>query len=261
MYLINHNSKDNKTTEAVNITAERPFEGVDSDQEKEIIPTLSVQEILLLNKSTGIPIFSRAYKETSGKDPALVAGLMAAIVQFGEMIGNNMELNDIGIHEGSRIFIRGYKDLVCLLTIDNFPVTLTTSRKFVEIINELSSRIFEAIRMMMAIPVNDSNGSIDEVIYETTDSSLEGHNLSVFPGLGPIIDNIVLETTALFYEDENLEAMAEAMVEKGLFAMEESDSTYLTSEYSGTTREIKKEKITKLRNLFSIFSLFGNMKG
>ncbi len=261
MYLITHNSKDNKPTEAVNITAERPFESVDNEQREEIIPTLSVQEILLLNKSTGMPIFSRAYKESTGKDPALVAGLMAAIVQFGEMIGNNMELNDIGIHEGSRIFIRGYKDLVCLLTIDNFPVTLTTSRKFVEIINELSSRIFEAIRMMMAIPVNDSNGSIDDLIYETTDKSLEGHNLSVFPGLGSIIDNIVLETTALFYEDENLEAMADAMVEKGLFAMEESDSTYLTSEYSGTTQEIKKDKITKLRNLFSIFSLFSNMKG
>lgn len=256
MYLINQNSKENKTTEVENISAERPFDSVDNEEREEITPTLSVQEILLLNKSTGIPIFSRAYKETSGKDPALVAGLMAAIVQFGEMIGNNMELNDIGIHEGSRIFIRGYKDLVCLLTIDNFPVTLTTSRKFVEIINELSSRIFEAIRMMMAIPVNDSNGSIDEIIYETTDSSLEGHNLSVFPGLGSIIDNIVLETTALFYEDENLEAMAEAMIEKELFAMEESDSTYLTSEFSGTTQEIKKDKITKLRNFFSIFSLF-----
>ena len=256
MYLINQNSKENKTTEVENISAERPFDSVDNEQREEITPTLSVQEILLLNKSTGIPIFSRAYKETSGKDPALVAGLMAAIVQFGEMMGNNMELNDIGIHEGSRIFIRGYKDLVCLLTIDNFPVTLLTSRKFVEIINELSSRIFEAIRMMMAIPVNDSNGSIDEIIYETTDSSLEGHNLSVFPGLGSIIDNIVLETTALFYEDENLEAMAEAMIEKELFAMEESDSTYLTSEFSGTTQEIKKDKITKLRNFFSIFSLF-----
>jgi hypothetical protein len=216
-----------------------------------------VQEILLLNKSSGLPIFSRVYKVTSGKDPTLIAGLMAAIVQFGEMIGNNMELNDIGIREGSRIFVRSHKDLVCLLTIGNFPVTLTTSRQFVEIINELSSRIFETIRMMIALPVYESGAPIDEISIDIDDETLDGPNMSIFPELGQIIDNIVLESTTLFYEYEEEESLdLDAMVEKELFAMEETNSTYLKSEYSGTTQEIKKEKTSKLRNYFSIFSKY-----
>ena len=186
---------------------------------------------------------------------------MAAIVQFGEMIGNNMELNDIGIREGSRIFVRTHKDLVCLLTIGNFPVTLITSRKFIEIINELSSRIFETIRMMIAIPVYESGAPIDGVSITFTDMELDGPNMSIIPELGQIIDNIVLETTTLFYEDEEEEDLdLDAMVEKELFAMEETNSTYLTSEYSGTTQEIKKEKTSKLKNFFSIFSRFSEVE-
>ena len=241
------------------IAAERLIEEVNNRQKEDTVdPTLSVQEILLLNKSSGLPIFSRVYKVTSGRDPTLIAGFMAAIVQFGEMIGNNMELNDIGIRAGSRIFVRSHKDLVCLLTIGNFPVTLTTSRKFVEIINELSSRIFETIRMMIALPVYESGAPIDEVTFDIDDDTLDGPNMSIFPELGQIVDNIVLETTALFYEDEEEEDLdLDAMVEKELFAMEETNSTYLKSEYSGTTQEIKKEKASKLRNFFSIFSKYG----
>ena len=241
------------------IAAERLIEEISNRQKEDTVdPTLSVQEILLLNKSSGLPIFSRVYKVTSGRDPTLIAGLMAAIVQFGEMIGNNMELNDIGIRAGSRIFVRSHNDLVCLLTIGNFPVTLTTSRKFVEIINELSSRIFETIRMMIALPVYESGAPIDEVTFDIDDDTLDGPNMSIFPELGQIVDNIVLETTALFYEDEEEEDLdLDAMVEKELFAMEETNSTYLKSEYSGTTQEIKKEKASKLRNFFSIFSKYG----
>ena len=232
----------------------RRLENNQKNKKEDKFHTLSVQEILLLNKSSGLPIFSRAYKETSGKDPTLIAGLMAAIVQFGEMIGNNMELNDIGVQEGSRIFVRSYRDLVCLLTIENFPFTSTTSRKYLEIVNELSSRIFETIQMMLALPIyeSDTNG----IIFEVTDTSLEGQNTSIFPELGKIIDNIVLETTTLFIDEEEVEQDLDALVEKELDAMEESDSTYLTSEYSGTTQEIKKYKKKELRNFFSIFSRF-----
>ncbi len=232
-------------------------ENNNKNQKEDKPHTLSVQEILLLNKSSGLPIFSRAYKETSGKDPTLIAGLMAAIVQFGEMIGNDMELNDIGVQEGSRIFVRSHRDLVCLLTVGNFPFTSITSQKYVNIVNELCSRIFETIQMMLALPISES-GIHNGIIFEVTDTSLEGHNASIFPELGKIIDNIVLETTTLFIDEEEVEQDLDALVEKELYAMEESDSTYLTSEYSGTTQEIKKDKKKKLLNLFTIFSRFNN---
>lgn len=224
--------------------------------------TQRVQEILLLNKRSGIPIFSRVYKQTSGKDPALVAGLMAAIVQFGEMIGNDMDLNDIGIREGSRIFVRTYQDLVCLLIIENFPVSLVTTRKFVEIINELSSRIFETIRMMITLPNLESNNSIDSINCLISDESYQGQTLSILPGLGSIIDNIVLETTALFYEDEDmLNRTLDALIENELEIMEEKNSTYLKSVYSGTTQEIERKKTSNLRNYFSIFTNYEKEKG
>ncbi|MFX1286005.1 MAG: hypothetical protein ACFFB5_20345 [Promethearchaeota archaeon] len=226
---------------------------------KDISSPFSVYEILLLNKSSGLPIFSRVYKQTSTKDPTLIAGLMAAIVQFGEMIGNNMELNDIGIREGSRIFVRSHKDLVCLLTIGNFPVNMITSRNFIEIINELSSRIFETIRMMIALPLYESNAPIDAVSIVVSDESLDGPNMSIFPDLGRIVDNIVLETTTMFSEDEDLDL--DALIEKELFTMEETDSTYLKSEYSGTTQQIITEKTSTMKNFFSIFSRFKDVKG
>ena len=228
------------------------------------VKSLSVWEILLLNKSSGLPIFSRVYKETSGKDPTLIAGLMAAIVQFGEMIGNNMELNDIGIRAGSRIFIRTHNDLVCLLTIGNFSVSQVTSSRFVEVINELSSRIFETIQMMVALPVFESGGALDELDLDFTEDSSEEQNMSIFPELGQMVDNIILETTTMFNLAEDEETIdLEALVEKELGEMEEFDSTYLKSEYSGTTQEIRKNKTTKtqVRNFFSIFERYGNIKG
>ena len=231
----------------------------DKEKEEEEI-NVSINEILLLNKSSGLPIFSRVYKKTSGKDPTLIAGLMAAIVQFGEMIGNNMELNDIGTREGTRIFVRSQKDLVCLLTVGNLPIDIS-SGKFLDIVNELSSRIFETISMMMSIPVYESESPLDSVNIVVSDTTLDGPNMSIFPELGQIIDNVVLETTTLFYEyreEEDLDL--DAMVEKELFEMEETNSTYLKSEYSGTTQEIKKKKVSELRNFFSIFSKFSETK-
>ncbi len=239
------------------ISAEKLIGNLTDKQKEEENITVSVHEILLLNKSSGLPIFSRVYKKTSGKDPTLIAGLMAAIVQFGEMIGNNMELNDIGTREGTRIFVRSQKDLVCLLTIGKFPTKITTSGKFVDIVQELSSRIFETISMMLSIPVYETSTPLDSVSIVVSDTTLDGPNMSIFPELGQIIDNIVLETTTLFYEYEEEEDIdLDAMVERELFAMEETDSTYLKSEYSGTTQEIKKEKSSELKNFFSIFSRF-----
>ena len=231
----------------------------DKEKEEEEI-NVSINEILLLNKSSGLPIFSRVYKKTSGKDPTLIAGLMAAIVQFGEMIGNNMELNDIGTREGTRIFVRSQKDLVCLLTVGNLPIDIS-SGKFLDIVNELSSRIFETISMMMSIPVYESDSPLDSVNIVVSDTTLDGPNMSIFPELGQIIDNVVLETTTLFYEyREEKDLDLDAMVEKELFEMEETNSTYLKSEYSGTTQEIKKKKVSELRNFFSIFSKFSETK-
>ena len=55
---------------------------------------LSISEILLLNKSSGLPILSRVYGRAMGKDPVMIAGLLAAIIQFAESFGDNLSLND-----------------------------------------------------------------------------------------------------------------------------------------------------------------------
>ena len=199
----------------------------------------------MLNKRSGLPVFSRVYKRasnSSGEDPALIAGLMAAIVQFGEMIGNNMELNDIGVQEGSRIFVRTQSDLVCLLTVTNFPISYLTNRVFIESIDDLSSRIFETILMLVSLPSYES-GFVEEISFDFTDQALEEKKSSIFPQLGSIVDNIVMETTTTHFGD----------LEKSLDSMEESDSTYLSSEYSGTTTEIKKPIRSKFDKVMKNF--------
>ncbi len=205
---------------------------------------LNVREILLLNKKSGLPVFSRVYSKTSGQDPALIAGLMAAIVQFGEMIGNNMELNDIGVQKGSRIFIRSQKNLVCLLTINYFPISYLTTRKFIEIIDSLTSRIFETIYMLTTLPTYDSGGLVEEI--RLSDNPINDKKSSIFPQLGQIVDNIVMETITMYTTDES-------EIDKYLSAMEEADSTYLGSEYLGTTRELKKAKLSKFDNTMRNF--------
>ena len=209
--------------------------------------SLSIREILLLNKRSGLPIFSRVYKKSSGQDPALIAGLMAAIVQFGEMIGNNMELNDIGVQKGSRIFIRSQNDLVCLLTVSNFPIKFFTSRNLIEIINDLSSRIFETIFMLVSCPSYES-GLVEEISFDFTDKALEEKKSSIFPQLGSIVDNIVMETTTSYLVDET-------GIEKDLDSMEEMDSTYLGSEYSGTTEVIIKPITSKFDRVMKNFRM------
>lgn len=217
----------------------------DSNKNENESDVLNVREILLLNKKSGLPVFSRVYSRTSGQDPALIAGLMAAIVQFGEMIGNNMELNDIGVQKGSRIFVRSQENLVCLLTIKYFPISyLTSSLKFLEIIDSLSSRIFETIQMLTSLPAYDSGGLIEEI--SLTDNPIGDKKSSIFPQLGQIVDNIVMETITMFSTDES-------EIEKYLSAMEEDGSTYLGSEYLGTTRELKRTKLSNFDNTMKNF--------
>jgi hypothetical protein len=170
---------------------------------------------------------------------------MAAIVQFGEMIGNNMELNDIGVQKGSRIFVRSRDNLVCLLTVANFPFKYFNKRNFTEIVNDLSSRIFETIFMLISMPTYDS-GIVEEISFDFSDKALEEKKSSIFPQLGSIIDNIVMETTTTYFVDEN-------GIERDLDSMEELDSTYLSSEYSGTTKEIIKPITSKFDRVMKNF--------
>lgn len=170
---------------------------------------------------------------------------MAAIVQFGEMIGNNMELNDIGVQKGSRIFVRSRDNLVCLLTVANFPFKYFKRRNFTEIVNDLSSRIFETIFMLISMPTYDS-GIVEEISFDFSDKALEEKKSSIFPQLGSIIDNIVMETTTTYFVDEN-------GIERDLDSMEELDSTYLSSEYSGTTKEIIKPIKSKFDGMMKNF--------
>ena len=172
---------------------------------------------------------------------------MSAIVQFGEMIGNNMELNDIGVQKGSRIFVRSQNDLVCLLTVSNFPIKFFTSRNLIEIINDLSSRIFETIFMLVSCPSYES-GLVEEISFDFTDKALEEKKSSIFPQLGSIVDNIVMETTTTYLVDE-------MGVEKDLDSMEEMNSTYLSSKYSGTTEVIIKPITSKFDRVMKNFRM------
>jgi hypothetical protein len=229
------------------IIIQREIEDERKSTREEDNANLSIREILLLNKKSGLPIFSRVYRKSSGQDPALIAGLMAAIVQFGEMIGNNMELNDIGVQKGARIFVRSQDDLVCLLTIANFPFSYFTRRNYTEIVDDLTSRIFETIFMLISLPAYDS-GIVEEISFDFTDKALEEKKSSIFPQLGSIIDNIVMETTTTLFVDEN-------GIEKDLDSMEKMNSTYLSSEYSGTTEEIIKPITSKFDRVMKNFRL------
>jgi hypothetical protein len=53
------------------ILIRREIENPENNQKENRNTNLTVREILLLNKRSGLPIFSRVYKKTSGKDPAL----------------------------------------------------------------------------------------------------------------------------------------------------------------------------------------------
>jgi hypothetical protein len=170
---------------------------------------------------------------------------MAAIVQFGEMIGNNMQLNDIGVKKGSRIFVRSQDDLVCLLTIANFPFKFFNRRDFIEIVNDLSSRIFETINMLVSLPTYDT-GVVEEISFDFTDKALEEKKSSIFPQLGNIVDNIVMETTTTYLVDEN-------GIERDLDSMEELGSTYLNPKYTGTTEEIVKPITSKFDRVMKNF--------
>lgn len=233
-------------------------------KEGETDASIKIREILLLNKKSGLPILSRVYGETSGKDPTLVAGLLAAIIQFAETMGTNLELNDIGIGGGSRIFVRTQSQLVCLLIIDNFHVSLISSSNFLLVINEIASRVFDVIRMMFTVPspesfesLDDSNEDIDTLLL--TPSSDDALNLldetaiAAYPEIGYIIDNIVFETTMMFSMDDT---QVEDKIEDTLSSLEESDATYLGSNYSGTTKEITKDKHDRYKDVFSRLNKF-----
>lgn len=221
----------------------------------------TVREILLLNKKSGLPILSRVYGEPSGKDPTLVAGLLAAIIQFAETIGNNLELNDIGIAHGSRIFVRIHSSLVCLLIIDNFHISMISETNFMDVINEISTRVFESFRMMFSMPSFDSLDTLDDPL-ESLDNllkvpdrdpldDLNEMTLSKYPEIGYIIDNIVFESTMMF---KMAEEEVEEGIDKTLTSLEASDQTYLSPSYAGTTKKIKKEK-SKVKDIFSRLNL------
>ncbi len=202
---------------------------------------LSISEILLLNKSSGLPILSRVYGRAMGKDPVLIAGLLAAIIQFAESFGDNLSLNDIGIKAGSRLFVRSDNQITCVIIIDNFDISQVNSPDILILIDEISDRIFEVIKMMFASHFLEPLTPLEEILEVSYEeyiieilSDLDGTRLESYPEIGYIIDNIVLESTMMF-------SMRDEEVEEALIAMEEEDVTYLKDEYAGTTKKIDKD--------------------
>lgn len=202
---------------------------------------LSISEILLLNKTSGLPILSRVYGKAMGKDPVLIAGLLAAIISFAESFGDNLTLNDIGIKAGSRLFVRADNQITCVIIINNFDISQLFSPDILILINEISLRIFEVIRMLFAshfieplTPLEELlEVSYEEYIIETL-ADLDGTKMDSYPEIGYIIDNIVLESTMMF-------SLKDEEIEEALIAMEEEDVTYLKEEYAGTTKKIDKK--------------------
>lgn len=228
-------------------------DGLFSGKPGDIGKGVSITEILLLNKSSGLPIMTRIYGRSMGKDPVMIAGLLSAIIQFAESFGENLSLNDIGIKEGSRLFVRAEDHIVCVIIIDNFDFSLLNSSEFLVIINEISSRVFEVIRMMFASqfleplsPLEEMLGISYEAYIADCLSDVDGTKMESYPEIGYIIDNIILETTMMF-------SMKDEEVEEALLAMEEEDVTYLSDQYSGVSKKIDVDARSKLKNAIKKF--------
>jgi hypothetical protein len=216
---------------------------------------LEIREILLLNKRTGLPVLSRVYGESSGVDPVLIAGLLSAIIQFAESIGGSFSLNDIGIKHGKRIFVRSQNQLACLLIVDRMKFDDISSENFLRIIETITSRVFESLLMMFASPYLEPltpietylgisyEGHINQII-----SKIDETHIASFPEFGFIIDNIILEST-MMAELEEIES--EEQIVGMIDSMEESDSTYLGSTYSGVSKEIKDASKRKIKDIFA----------
>ncbi len=223
---------------------------------------VSIREILIINKRSGLPIFYRVYGEPTGKDPVLIAGLLTAIIRFGEEIGNNFELNDIGIQRDVRIFVRSERRVVCVLIFDRFTLLSVESPLFVEIVNEIATRVFSVINMLFVdqfleplTPLEETLGisyedPIDEILSE-----LDETKLKKFPGIGEIIDNIILESTMIF-ELEEFESDEE--IDEILASMELEDTTYLGSDYTGISKDIESNQKRLVQDLISRISSSGN---
>ena len=216
---------------------------------------IEVREILLLNKRTGLPVLSRVYGESSGIDPVLIAGLLSAIIQFAETIGGSFALNDIGIKHGERIFVRSQHQLACLLIVNRMTLDEIDSEDFLMIIETITSRVFESLMMMFASPYVEPltpietylgisyNEQISQIL-----SNLDETHIASYPELGFIIDNIILESTMM----ADLEEMeSEEQIVDMIESMEESDSTYLGSTYSGVSKEIKDASKMKIKDIFA----------
>jgi hypothetical protein len=174
-------------------------------------------------------------------------------------MGTNLELNDIGIGGGSRIFVRTQSQLVCLLIIDNFHVSLISGSNFLIIINEIASRVFDVIRMVFAVPPAtefNNDESLDALLHPSAEAALNHLDetaIASYPEIGYIIDNIVFETTMMFSMDDS---EVEDEIEDTLSTLEESDETYLSSTYSGTSKEIKRQKKDNIKNVFARLNRF-----
>jgi len=206
---------------------------------------IKIREILLLNKTSGLPILSRIYeRSSSGKDPVLVAGLLAAIIRFGETIGSNIELNDIGIQDGGRIFLRSSHSLVCVIIIENFKIDWIAKPIFLNVINDIASRIFEVIKMLFASSYLEPLSPLEELLDISYDDKVkeilkgvDENKMSKHPEIGFIIDNIVLESTMMLEDSDEL-------IEETLMSMEMTDTTYLSKDYTGKYKD--REKIKKI---------------
>lgn len=212
---------------------------------------VSIREILLLNKRSGLPILSRVYGRSMGKDPVMIAGLLTAIIQFAESFSDNLSLNDIGIKGGSRLFVRSENYIGCIIIVENFDIALLKSEEFMILINEIASRIFEGIRMMFASDFLEPLSPLEEILEISYEkyiadllSDLDGTKMESYPEVGYIIDNIILETTMMF-------SMKDEEVEEALHAMEEEDVTYLSDQYSGVSKKIDVDARAKLKDAIS----------
>ncbi len=219
------------------------------------VEDISIREILLLNKRTGLPVLSRVYGEPSDIDPVLIAGLLSAIIQFAETLGGSFELNDIGIKHGVRIFVRSQSQLACLLIVDNVVLERLDARAFLMIIENITSRVFESILMMFASPYLEPLTPIETILgisYEENIndimSSIDETKLTKFPEIGYIIDNIILESR-MMVEIEELET--EEQIVGMIDTMEESDSTYLGSSDAGVSKAIESTHKGKIKDILS----------
>ncbi|MFX0095772.1 MAG: hypothetical protein ACFFBD_28800 [Candidatus Hodarchaeota archaeon] len=199
----------------------------DKDGELATVPltSLKITDILLLNES-GLPIIFRTYDEDSildKKNEHLISGFLSAILAFAEQTQTSVD--DIGIGS-KRYYLERRGELICNVILKADSYQDYPFKRAYQIAKDIIARTFEAHFLLQNL------GSFSSVNNESSDTSsnLKAIEKEIAESLGPILDNIAMETMIQLKEE------GETLVKQALARMKEG-TTYLDPGFEGKTQE------------------------